>query len=203
MGEVYRAHDARLARDVAVKILPPTAGSDPDRRRRFEAEARAAGALHHPNVVVVFDTGEHEGRPYLVFELLEGLLLRQQIGFGRLSPHKAVDYAVQIAQGLAAAHEAGIVHRDLKPENVLVTRQGPVKILDFGVAKLTPSLDGSPAASDRGRATTEPGTVLGTAGYMSPEQVREDTVDRRSDIFSLGCVLYEMMAGQRAFSGET
>src|SRR5262249_7495309 len=140
---------------------------------------------------------------YLVFELLEGLLLRQQIGVGRLSPRKAVDYAAQIAQGLAAAHEAGVVHRDLKPENVLVTRQGRVKILDFGVAKLTPALAGRPAPSDRGLATTAPGPVLGTVGYMSPEQVRGGAVDHRSDIFSLGSVLYEMLAGQRPFPGQT
>src|SRR5262245_799942 len=141
MGEVYRARDARLGREVAIKVVPPEYSSEPDRLRRFEQEARAVGALSHPNLITVFDTGQHEGSPYVVFELLDGMTLRQRLGAGALSWRKAVDLAVPIAQGLAAAHEKGIVHRDLKPENLFVTRDGRVKILDFGLAKLRPELD--------------------------------------------------------------
>ncbi|MBI5481934.1 MAG: serine/threonine protein kinase, partial [Deltaproteobacteria bacterium] len=214
MGEVYRARDPRLGRSVALKILPPGAASDPDRRRRFEVEARAASALNHPAIVALFDVGFHDDRPYLVAELLEGATLRARLGDGPLAVRKALDYARQIAEGLAAAHEHGIIHRDLKPENLFVTRDGRLKILDFGLAKALgptgrgPAANGAAAngaaASDPAEPTaTEAGTVFGTAGYMSPEQVRGQTVDHRSDIFSFGAVLYEMLAGHRAFPGES
>jgi Tol biopolymer transport system component len=205
MGEVYRGRDERLGREVAVKVLPPDYSADSDRLRRFEQEAKAAGALSHPNLVAVFDTGQHEGNPYVVFELLDGVTLRQRLGPGPLPVRKAVDYAVQIAHGLAAAHEKGIVHRDLKPENVLVTKDGRVKILDFGLAKLRPTLDpeaprlvGTPVPTATGA-----GVVMGTVGYMSPEQVKGSPADHRSDIFAFGSVLYEMLLGRRAFGGET
>ena len=174
MGEVYRARDPRLAREVAIKVLPASLSQDADRLRRFEQEARAAGVLNHPNITAVYDFGTHEGSPYVVTELLEGETLRARLAGGALSQRKAVDYALQIAHGLAAAHEKGIVHRDLKPENLFVTKDGRVKILDFGLAKLvTPEekksgQTGFPTAT----AGTEPGVVLGTIGYMSPEQVR-------------------------------
>jgi eukaryotic-like serine/threonine-protein kinase len=205
MGEVYRARDERLGREVAVKVLLAESSTDPDRLRRFEQEARAVGALNHPNLLAVFDTGQHEGHPYIVFELLEGTTLRQVVGHSALPPRKAVEYAIQIAHGLAAAHEQGIVHRDLKPENLFVTRDGRVKILDFGLAKLRPALDPH-APREEGptvSAVTEAGVVLGTVGYMSPEQVRGDPADHRSDIFAFGSVLYEMLSGRRPFSGDT
>ncbi|MCA1580880.1 MAG: protein kinase [Acidobacteria bacterium] len=203
MGEVYRARDPRLGRDVAIKVLPASFSADPDRLRRFEQEARAAGILNHPNITAVLDIGEHEGAPYVVQELLEGETLRQALA-GGLSPRKAIDHAIQIAHGLAAAHEKGIVHRDLKPENVFVTKDGRLKILDFGLAKLT-HLEESSQATNLPTATvgTEPGMVLGTLGYMSPEQVRGRPADARSDIFSFGAILYEMLAGQRAFRGDS
>jgi eukaryotic-like serine/threonine-protein kinase len=201
MGEVYRAKDPRLGRDVAIKVLPAIFSSDADRLKRFEQEARAAGVLNHPNVTIVYDIGSHDGAPYVVQELLEGETLRSELASGRFSPRKAIEYAVQIAHGLAAAHEKGIVHRDLKPENVFVTKDGRVKILDFGLAKLTQS-DGSPDATNLPTAT-EPGVVMGTLGYMSPEQVKAKPADARSDIFALGAILYEMLSGQRAFRGES
>ncbi len=204
MGEVHRARDPRLGREVAVKMLPAHLGSDHDRLRRFEQEARAAGALSHPNLLTVFDTGVHEGAPYIVFELLEGRTLRQALGFGRLPTRKALDYAVQLAQGLAAAHDKGIVHRDLKPENVCVTKDGRVKILDFGLAKLRPALDTDHALGDETKSDlTGPAAVLGTAGYMAPEQVRGRPSDHRADLFALGTVLYEMLAGRNPFRGDT
>jgi hypothetical protein len=205
MGEVYRARDPRLSRDVAIKILPASASSDLDRRRRFEQEARAVGSLNHPNLLAVFDIGEHEGATYVVFELLEGATLRERLDSGALAPKKVVDYALQIAQGLAAAHEKGIVHRDLKPENLFVTNTGRVKILDFGLAKLRPDLDREAPGEDTPTATemTGLGTVLGTVGYMSPEQARGRPVDQRSDIFSFGSVLYEMLSGKRAFHRDS
>jgi eukaryotic-like serine/threonine-protein kinase len=203
MGEVYRAKDPRLGRDVAIKVLPASFSADADRLRRFEQEARAAGILNHPNITAVLDIGEHEGAPYVVQELLEGETLRQALA-GGLSARKSIDYAVQIAHGLAAAHEKGIVHRDLKPENVFVTKDGRVKILDFGLAKLTHLEEGSQATNlPTATAGTEPGMVLGTLGYMSPEQVRGRPADARSDIFSFGAILYEMVAGQRAFKGDS
>jgi eukaryotic-like serine/threonine-protein kinase len=199
MGEVYRARDPRLGRDVAIKVLPASFSSDADRLKRFEQEARAAGILSHPNITIVYDISSHDGAPYVVQELLEGETLRSELGGGRFAPRKAIDYAIQIAQGLAAAHEKGIVHRDLKPENLFVTKDGLVKILDFGLAKLT-QVDGSGATSKL-PTETEPGIVMGTLGYMSPEQVKGEPADGRSDIFALGAVLYEMLSGRRAFEG--
>ena len=199
MGEVYRARDPRLGREVAIKVLRDEI-ADRDRLRRFEQEARAAGALNHPNVLAVYDIGTHENTPYVVSELLEGETLRAHLKGGALPARRALDYALQIAHGLAAAHDKGIVHRDLKPENVFVTKDGRVKILDFGLAKLT-----RPGDSDRSEepTVTVPGTVLGTVGYMSPEQVRGVEVDYRSDLFSFGAVLFEILSGQRAFRRDT
>jgi Tol biopolymer transport system component len=204
MGEVYRAKDPRLGREVAVKVLPASFSADPDRLRRFEQEARAAGLLNHPNITAVYDIGSHGGAPYVVSELLEGETLRSRLATGALSPRKALDFAIQIARGLAAAHEKGIVHRDLKPENLFVAEDGRLKILDFGLAKLKPELKGG-EATELPTATpgTEPGVVLGTMGYMSPEQVRGKPADQRSDIFSFGAILYEMLSGRRAFHADT
>jgi Tol biopolymer transport system component len=204
MGEVYRAKDPRLGREVAIKVLPASFSKDPDRLRRFEHEARAAGALNHPNITAIHDIGSHDGSPYVVTELLEGETLRSRLASGPLSTRKGLDYAIQIARGLAAAHEKGIVHRDLKPENLFVTKDGRVKILDFGLAKLKQPEEAS-EKTDLQTATvgTEPGVVLGTMGYMSPEQVRGKPADYRSDIFAFGAILYEMLSGQRAFRGDT
>ena len=204
MGEVYRARDARLGRDVAIKVLPPAFAGDPERLRRFEREGRAASALNHPNITVLHDVGTHDGIPYMVEELLEGETVRERLKAGALPARKAMELAVQVAAGLAAAHEKGIVHRDLKPENLFVTSDGHVKILDFGIAKLQPREQhepGGPAATVV--ETTEPGVVMGTVAYMSPEQVRGQPADNRSDIFSLGAVLYEMATGRRAFARDT
>ena len=209
MSEVYRAYDPRIRRDVAVKVLPATFARFADRMHRFEQEARAAGALNHPNLLTIFDVGSADGKPYIVTELLEGQTLRAMLRENgtavRLSIRKAIDYGIQIANGLAAAHDRGIVHRDLKPENLFVTRDGRVKILDFGVAKLRSSNPDDPLISDEKTMTqdTSPGTVIGTVGYMSPEQVRGQTVDNRSDIFSLGTVMYEMVAGEHPFRGDS
>jgi Tol biopolymer transport system component len=202
MGEVYRARDSQLGRDVAIKVLA-NLSLDPGRLHRFEQEARAAAALNHPNILTVHQVGSHEGAPYLVSELLEGETLREQLRRGRLPIPKAIEYAVQIARGLAAAHEKGIIHRDLKPENLFITRDGRVKILDFGLAKLTQT--GQTAESNAGTLTagTEPGVVLGTVGYMSPEQVRGLGSDHHADIFAFGAVLYELLAGTRAFQKPT
>jgi len=201
MGEVYRARDSRLGRDVAIKVLPSFLSADSDRLRRFEQEARAAAALNHPNILAVHQMGTYQGAPYLVSELLEGETLREQIKRGRLSIRKAIDYGVQIARGLAAAHEKRIVHRDLKPENLFVTKDGRIKILDFGLAKLTqPASENSADTLTRG---TEAGTVMGTVGYMAPEQVRGQAADHRADIFAFGAILYEMLAGKRAFQKTT
>ena len=209
MGEVYRARDTRLQRDVAIKVLPAAFSSDQDRLTRFEQEARAAAALNHSNILAVFDIGTHEGAPYIVSELLEGETLRETIG--GLSVRKAIDYAIQMAHGLAAAHERGIVHRDLKPENIFITTDGRVKILDFGLAKLThaePTTFGVSALPTtpiigQGAPHTLAGVVLGTVGYMAPEQVRGVAADHRADIFAFGAILYEMLSGRRAFHGET
>ncbi len=204
MGEVYRAKDPRLGREVAIKVLPASFSADPDRLRRFEQEARAAGLLNHPNVTAIHDIGMHDGVPYVVQELLEGETLRQAMAGGKLPVRKAIDYSLQIAHGLAAAHEKGIVHRDLKPENIFVTRDGRVKILDFGLAKLMHA-DGRQEATTLPTATagTEPGVLLGTLGYMSPEQVKGKPADARSDLFAFGAILYEMLSGQRAFHGDS
>jgi len=204
MGEVYRAHDPRLARDVAVKVLPSGLTRDPERLRRFEQEAKAVGALNHPNILSVFDAGTAEGSPYVVTELLEGQTLRERMSGAALPVRRAVEIGAQVARGLAAAHDKGIVHRDLKPENVFVTRDGQVKVLDFGLAKLMhPTVDEEDNELATKTRETDPGTVMGTAGYMSPEQVRGRAVDHRSDIFSFGAILYEMLGGRRAFKRET
>jgi eukaryotic-like serine/threonine-protein kinase len=205
MGEVYRAKDTRLDREVAIKILPADFAKDADRLRRFEQEARATSALNHPNILTVYDIGTHDGAPFIVAELLEGEELRAQLHHGALTGRKAVAYAQQIAAGLAAAHEKGVVHRDLKPENLFVTRDGRVKILDFGLAKLKHQTQAPGASSEVAtqRALTDPGVVMGTAGYMSPEQVRGQDIDHRSDVFSFGVILYEMLSGKRAFEGDS
>src|SRR5262245_47931813 len=183
MGEVYRARDERLAREVAVKILPPSFASDPERLRRFELEARATGQLNHPNILGVHDAGVHEGIPYVVEELLDGETLRHKLEGAALPARKAIDYVTQTARGLAAAHQKGIVHRDLKPENLFVTSDGRVKILDFGLAKLqAPAGSGAARTEAPTQAETGAGVVVGTAGYMSPEQVRGQATDHRSDI---------------------
>jgi eukaryotic-like serine/threonine-protein kinase len=204
MGEVYQGRDTQLGRDVAVKVLPTTVSTDPDRLRRFEQEACAASALNHPNILIVHDIGAHDGTTYVVSELLEGETLRKHIGGTPLAQRRVLDYALQIANGLAAAHEKGIIHRDLKPDNIFVTNDGRVKILDFGLAKLT-QLDGNQAQTDvpTRRVETDPGVVMGTVGYMSPEQLKGRAVDQRSDIFSFGAILYEMLSGRRAFHGES
>lgn len=213
MGVVYRAHDESLNRDVAIKVLPPEFASDPERLRRFEQEARAVAALNHPSIVAIYEVGTHEGAPCIVTELLEGESLRERLSGGALLARKAVEYAVQIAQGLAAAHEKGITHRDLKPENIFVTADGRIKILDFGLAKLPPAAGRAPkAVAASGSKETETGVlpeataagvVLGTVGYMSPEQVQGERADHRSDLFSFGAILYEMLAGRRAFQRNT
>jgi eukaryotic-like serine/threonine-protein kinase len=204
MGEVYRAHDSRLNRTVAIKVLPASFSADRDRLQRFAQEARAAAALNHPNILSIFDIGEEKGVPYVVSELLEGETLRERLRNGALPIRRAVDYALQVARGLAAAHEKGIVHRDLKPENLFLTSDGRVKILDFGLAKLTlPESQAGSGDAPTIQVATEVGVVMGTAGYMSPEQVRGKTADHRSDIFAFGTILYEMISGKRAFHGET
>jgi serine/threonine protein kinase/Tol biopolymer transport system component len=206
MGEVYRAHDSRLGRDVALKLLPHSLAIGPESVRRFQQEARAASALNHPNILAIHDIGEHEGSPYIVSELLEGETLRQKLSGGPLAARKALDYALQTARGLAAAHDKGIVHRDLKPENLFVTKDGRVKILDFGIAKLVQrnAMGGElHTEAPTLMVQTDSGMVIGTAGYMSPEQVRGQIVDTRSDIFSFGAILYEALSGQRAFHGAS
>jgi len=203
MGEVYRARDARLDRHVAVKVLPAHLSQDPVALARFEREAKAVAATSHPNILAIFDFGTADGVAYAVTELLEGETLRARIAGGALPVRKVVDYATQIADGLAAAHEHRIVHRDLKPENLFVTREGRVKILDFGLARQTMALSTVDTESPTVSPGTEPGTVMGTVGYMSPEQVRGLPADAPSDIFSFGAVLYEMASGRRAFQGES
>src|SRR5579863_6404555 len=194
MGEVYRARDTRLGRDVALKILPADVANDLSRRQRFELEARAVAALNHPNIVAVYDVGEG----YIVSELVDGESLRG----AKFGLRKTLDIAAQVAGGLAAAHASGITHRDLKPENILLTRDGRVKILDFGLAKMA-AAQVAGAAGETITVQTEPGLVMGTVAYMSPEQVRGQAVDPRSDLFSVGVILYEMLAGERPFGGET
>src|SRR6266436_3424843 len=204
MGEVYRARDTRLDREVAIKLLPAEVSTEADRLQRFEQEARATSALNHPNILTVYDIGTHDGSPYIVAELLEGEEVRDQLNDGALAPRKAIDYAQQIAHGLGAAHGKGITHRDLKPENLFITTDGRVKILDFGLAKLRPQrieAVGSGIATQK--VITDAGTVMGTVGYMSPEQVRGQEADHRSDIFSFGVILYEMLSGRRTFTGDS
>src|SRR5271169_3107825 len=204
MGEVYRARDMRLGRDVALKILPDSFASDADRLRRFEQEARAVAALNHPNILAVFDIGRHsDGSPFLVSELLEGESLRTVLDRGALPQRKTIEYGVQIAHGLAAAHEKGIIHRDLKPENVFVTKDGRIKILDFGLAKLAQNPNPEPDGVTLTTSHTAAGVVMGTASYMAPEQVRGEAADARTDIFAFGAVLYEMLSGARAFRRDT
>jgi serine/threonine protein kinase/WD40 repeat protein len=218
MGEVYRARDTQLGRDVAIKILPAAVAANPDRLRRFEQEARAAGALNHPSIVTVFELGTHEGSPYLVMELVEGETLRDKLAELRhdteavstsgsqcaaLPVRKVIAYGAQIARGLSAAHDKGVVHRDLKPENILITPDGQAKILDFGLAKLSDSAQATSTQTPTAAVGTAPGTVMGTVGYMAPEQVRGREVDQRADFFSLGAMLYEMLSGRRAFQGPS
>ncbi|HEX9285664.1 MAG TPA: serine/threonine-protein kinase, partial [Thermoanaerobaculia bacterium] len=201
MGEVYRARDTKLDREVAIKVLPEKLAQDAAALARFEREAKAVAALSHPNILGIYDLGRDDGIAYAAMELLHGETLRERLEEGSLPQRKAIEYGLQIAHGLAAAHEKGIVHRDLKPENVFVTAEGRVKILDFGLAKVAstqPDETRSPTV-----AATEPGTVMGTVGYMSPEQVRGKAADHRSDIFSFGAILYEMLSGDRAFRGES
>lgn len=201
---MYRARDARLGRTVAIKVLPASFSSDRDRLQRFIQEARAAAGLNHPNILSIFDIGEEHGAPYIVSELLEGETLRDRLRTGPIPVRKAVDFALQAARGLAAAHEKGIVHRDLKPENLFLTDDGHLKILDFGLAKLTrPEGESGAAEAATVQAVTEPGLVMGTVGYMAPEQVRGKAADARSDLFAFGAILYEMISGKRAFHGET
>jgi serine/threonine protein kinase/Tol biopolymer transport system component len=205
MGEVWRARDTRIGREVAIKILPPEFAASADRLHRFELEARAAGNLNHPNLVTIHDLGTDNGVPYIVMELLEGETLRERIGTegtARIPIRKAIDVSVQLANGLAAAHERGIVHRDLKPENIFLTPDGRVKILDFGLAKLT-SVEHPSDDSRTQQRDTSPGTVLGTVGYMSPEQVRGHDIDHRTDVFAFGAILYEMLSGTRAFRRDS
>jgi len=204
MGEVYRARDPKLGRDVAIKVLPAALSENIERLNRFEQEAQAAGALNHPNILSIYHIGTHNGAPYIVSELLEGETLRERMVSGALPQRKATDYALQIAQGLAAAHEKGIVHRDVKPDNIFITDDGRLKILDFGLAKLTSATDGtSQTEVPTRKVNTDPGTVMGTMGYMSPEQLKGQRVDHRSDIFSFGAILYEMLSGKRAFRGDS
>ena len=203
MGEVFRARDERLGRDVALKLIRPASNENPDHLRRFELEARAVAALNHPNIVAIYDVGFNDGTPYIVCELLEGNTLRRRLADGALPVPVSVDCALQIVQGLIAAHDRRIVHRDLKPENLFVTTDGRVKILDFGVAKLQSSPEDSGRSVEELTTITRSGAVIGTVAYMSPEQLRSKPVDHRSDIFSVGAILYEMLAGRRAFRGET
>ncbi len=204
MGEVFRAHDPRLGRDVAVKVLPPAVAMSPDRLRRFAQEARAAAALSHPNVLAVYDVHDEGETPYVVTELLEGQTLKEALLSGRLPVRRAVEIAVQVASGLAAAHQKGIVHRDVKPANIFLTADGRAKVLDFGLARFVEASDTSGLATCLADGPgTMPGAVLGTVGYMAPEQVRGEAVDARADVFALGVVCYEMLAGRRAFTGET
>ena len=204
MGEVYRARDTSLKRDVAIKVVREYWSRDPDRLRRFELEAQATAALNHPNIVSIFHVGQYNGSPYIVTELLQGETLRDRLHRGPMRLRETCDFAIDMARGLAAAHDAGIVHRDLKPENLFLTKDGRLKILDFGLAKLTQAQS---ASSDDPTVTiqqqTDPGHVVGTVGYMAPEQVRGGAADARSDIFAFGVILYEMLTGKRAFQKDT
>ncbi len=202
MGQVYRAKDLKLGRDVAIKVLREELASDPERLRRFEQEARSASALNHPNIITIYEIGKHGETPYIAMEYVEGKTLSEMLAEGPLPTKKLVQLATQIAEGLAKAHSAGIVHRDLKPENLMVTSDGYVKILDFGLAKLLPQPGVSEAATITKEGTVA-GAVIGTASYMSPEQALGKPMDARTDVFSLGAVLYEIATGKRPFQGET
>jgi serine/threonine protein kinase len=203
MGVVYKARDTHLDRPVAIKVLPPERVADPERRRRFVKEAKAASALNHPNIVHIYDIDTDSGVEFIAMEYVEGKTLHDVIGRKGLKLGETLQYAVQIADALAAAHRAGIVHRDIKPSNIMVSEKGLVKVLDFGLAKLAGQADSDPNAPTQTMGPcTEEGTIVGTAAYMSPEQAEGKRVDARSDIFSFGSVLYEMVTGQRAFQGE-
>src|SRR5262249_4528146 len=205
MGEVYLAYDARLGRHVALKLLPARYTEDAERVRRFQREARAASGLNHPNILTIFDIGQEEGRHYIATEYVEGRTLRSLVGGAEMTLDKAIDVAMQIASALSAAHQAGIVHRDIKPENVMLRPDGYVKVLDFGLAKLTesdsPPREGETGSSGSSVFETRTGVILGTVAYMSPEQAHGQKVDARSDLFSLGVVLYELITGSRPFDG--
>ena len=203
MGEVFRARDERLGRDVAIKFVHPTSAADPDRLRRFDKEARAAAALNHPNIVAIYESGVHENSPYIVSELLEGQTLRARLSAGPIGVRQSAEFGWQISQALVAAHEKLIIHRDLKPENIFITRDDRIKILDFGIAKLLPEGEAKDRSIGTMETQTKMGSVLGTVAYMAPEQLRSKPVDGRSDLFSVGAILYEMLSGKRAFSGET
>ena len=208
MGVVYKARDTHLDRFVALMILPPERIADAERKRRFVQEAKAASALNHPNIIHVYDIAEADGIEFIAMEYVQGKTLERFVGVKGLGINEALGYAVQIADGLAKAHAAGIVHRDLKPANIMVNEDGGVKILDFGLAKLMERGEASPSASTKTTAAgeelnTERGVVVGTLAYMSPEQAQGKTVDARSDVFSFGSVLYEMLTGRRAFQGES
>src|SRR5579862_9044532 len=200
MGEVYRARDTQLDREVAIKILPELVSSDSQRLHRFEIEAKAAAALNHPNILAVYQMGTYAGVPYLVSELLEGKTLGEAVRRGPLPLDRVIDYGIQLARGLAAAHLKGIVHRDLKPDNVFITKEGRIKILDFGLAKLTQPKD---SVMTLAPTVTMQGVAMGTVGYMSPEQVRGLATDYRTDIFAFGAILYEMLMGRRSFERPT
>jgi serine/threonine protein kinase len=199
MGEVYRARDTRLGREVALKVLPETGANDADTLRRFEREARAVAALNHPNILSIHDTGEFRGVPYAVTELLEGENLSDRLRAGPVAPKRATEIACQIADGLSAAHARGVIHRDIKPENIFLTNDGRAKILDFGIARIGPRPGDITTGAAAARGGTSSQFIMGTAGYMSPEQVRGKSIDFRTDIFSLGAVFYEMLTGRRAF----
>jgi serine/threonine protein kinase len=199
MGEVYRARDVRLGREVALKVLTETAVNDSESLARFEREARAVAALNHPNILSIHDTGEHRGVPYAVTELLEGENLADRLRSGPLAPKRATEIACQIADGLAAAHARGVIHRDIKPENIFLTHDGRAKILDFGIARIGPKPGDITAGIAAARSGSSSQFIMGTAGYMSPEQIRGRTIDFRTDIFSLGSCFFEMLTGRRAF----
>ena len=203
MGEVYRARDTRLGRDVAVKVLNPSLAADEASHTRFEREARAVAALNHPNIIALYDVGREGATAYVVTELLDGVTLRERLTDGPLPLRKAIEYARQMAAALGSAHERGIVHRDLKPENLVVTTTGRIKVLDFGLAHMAPAAAPAASPSDETTVQTTPGTVFGTFGYMAPEQARAQRVDSRSDIFAIGVILYEMISGRRAFARDT